>query len=593
MNIRHIDEIVTIRFGAVVFGALQGLLIYLINQPDMHGLSKFAEESLETFFWVAPASFILVVAADRLRHAAVYALALGILLSLVEVFARSRFGLAGNTGGDLIFALVVSGLWISFAGATYFSAWCDSGRFPPPYASLFLHAWNNLATMAVAGAFVGGGWLILLLWGALFNVIEIDFFKTVFREGWFAVPFSFAALAFGIAFSREMKKVIFAARALVLGLCAILAIALAAIGTSFVLALPFTGLQPLWNTGSAAMILMTVVILVALGAIALVREGGDDVRIGKTVNYVMMAGLLSSSALILIAFYALYLRVDQRGLTPDRVYAITGLLGAAVFALPLGWSVARNRVDWPKGLVKSKSLIGMGTIILALFVHLPPFEPYGLSARNQIQRLKVGTVPPQDFDFGYLHFQLGEPGRAALEELRADENLPDREVILSELSRLNSFENYYSWKAAKKVTEISDRLRNDSEAVDRLLELEEYLAIYPADSWVPDEIRDFLIDVKLDWLFQCSRQTGNRKCILLLIDFDFDGHIDILHSEYGPQGFVVLLYEPKKQQWLFDSRIKAYRSLVWRNVFAAIESGDVRLAPVQRYDLEIGDATYR
>lgn len=578
------------RLAALVLGAVQGLLLYWVDKGAAFDDHKMVAEGLETFLVLAPISFVLLVRTDRVKETAIYALSLSAVLGAIEYFGRSRAGLEGYLARDFAFAFVVSGLWIAFAGATYFPTWRDSGKFPPPYAGLFTHAWNNLMILAVSAAFLGGGWLILLLWSELFKIIGIDFFNTLFfRKDWFGAAFTFATIGFGIAFVRELEKVVYAVRGLVLGLCAILAVALAAIGTGFVLALPFTGLQPLWGTGRAAVILMWVVVLVALGAVAVTREGADGEPPNPLVNWTMMAGLLAVSVLSLIALYALYLRIGQYGLTPDRVYAVTGVLGAAIFALPLGWGVLRYRQGWQQGLVKSKSLIGFGTIILALLVHVPPFEPYTLSAQNQLARLRDGKVAPNRFDFGYLHYQLGAPGQAALAEIRADEELMAREGMADALAILDTSESWWEWNNARPKEEYEPTLV----AREELRKLGDYMRMYPANAQIPESGVDFLLDRRAAWLSGCTRQVEVARCMLLYVDIDRDGHRDMLSAGSNwVYSLDVILFDAANGGW------KEGRNLVpegggGEDVSSAVDAGKVSVEAPDYGTLVIGEKKYR
>jgi hypothetical protein len=80
---------------------------------------------------------------------------------------------------------------------------------------------------------------------------------------------------------------------------------------------------------------------------------------------------------------------------------------------------------------------------LALAMLTPLADPYGYSARAQVARLAHGKVSAEAFDYGYLKFQLGKPGRAALEDVRAIKGHPEQAVIASKLAATDKATSYW------------------------------------------------------------------------------------------------------------------------------------------------------
>jgi Kef-type K+ transport system membrane component KefB len=105
------------------------------------------------------------------------------------------------------------------------------------------------------------------------------------------------------------------ARALALTLLAWLLPMMTAFAVAFLLALPFTGLQPLWSTRYA-----TGTLLAASGALvflinAAYQDGQAGDAIARPVQYARSIAALGLVPLVALAVYGLMLRAQQYGWT--------------------------------------------------------------------------------------------------------------------------------------------------------------------------------------------------------------------------------------------------------------------------------------
>lgn len=57
-----------------------------------------------------------------------------------------------------------------------------TGLWTVDYGRLFAFAWRNVITLAEAALFTGLFWLILSLWGSLFHMLGIEFFRSLSRS---------------------------------------------------------------------------------------------------------------------------------------------------------------------------------------------------------------------------------------------------------------------------------------------------------------------------------------------------------------------------------------------------------------------------
>jgi hypothetical protein len=120
---------------------------------------------------------------------------------------------------------------------------------------LFLWSWRNFLTLSLAVLFAGSFWLLLMLWAALFKAINIDFFSDLFEQRWFYYPAIALANGFGIIIFRKLTYIIDTITRLQQALIKFLLVLLSLVSLLFLGALPFTGLEPLWESGGSSLIL--------------------------------------------------------------------------------------------------------------------------------------------------------------------------------------------------------------------------------------------------------------------------------------------------------------------------------------------------
>ena len=71
-------------------------------------------------------------------------------------------------------------------------------RLVPSYPRHFDTAWKQGVQMVLAASFVGVFWAVLYLGAALFNLVDIDFFRRLIEHRWFAFPATTLALAVSV-----------------------------------------------------------------------------------------------------------------------------------------------------------------------------------------------------------------------------------------------------------------------------------------------------------------------------------------------------------------------------------------------------------
>lgn len=319
-------------------------------------------------------------------------------------------GPSGPTG-----ALVLGGLVLAI-GHVLVRSWDGRGKSGPAWPLFFNIGWTDgcrfLLSAALVGALIGVCGLASGLFGTI-GMKQVGAF--LFQSG---VLWPVAGLAFGLGvhFTADRADLAAAVRALTLGLLAWILPLLSLLVAGFLATLPFTGLEPLWDTGSAAQLMMAACIGLIVLANAAVQDETRAETLPRALRYAArLAGLLMAP-LIVIAAVGVFLRIGQYGLSPERVLALLVLAPLAVFAG--GHALAAlSRRSWIAGFGKA-NLAGVIAILVALLSVLTGVvNPNGIAVRDQVRRLTSGQVPPDRFDYELLRFSTGRDGVRALRKL--------------------------------------------------------------------------------------------------------------------------------------------------------------------------------
>ena len=114
-----------------------------------------------------------------------------------------------------------------------------------------------------------------------------------------------------------------------------------------------------------------------------------------------------------LAGLAIRLRIQQYGLTPERVY-VTVLIGiASGYALGYVGALLWRGPTWLAGIRRVNVPLALGVALLGVLLHTPWLDPLRWSARSQYARLAAGDVDAAVFDYAFLRFKLGQVGAVA------------------------------------------------------------------------------------------------------------------------------------------------------------------------------------
>ncbi|MCZ4353719.1 DUF4153 domain-containing protein [Roseovarius aestuarii] len=299
------------------------------------------------------------------------------------------------------------------------------------YEILFDCAWNIVVRYAAAGLFVGVVWGVVMLSDALLGLVGITAIDWLL--GFEPVPYLLSGLALGLGLAIVHELNDFVSPFLLIQLLRVLMPVLLVVLAIFILALPFRGLGALFGQFSAA----TTLASVAFAGITLITTAihrDDDLSV-QGIGMLATARILSVLVPVpaALALWAVWLRVDQYGLTPDRVVAMVA--GAIVAIYAVGFGVAALiRGDWrrhQRNVNKGMALITLGGAALWM---TPVLNSERLSTASQVARAAAGA-PISQLALWEMAHKWGRAGEDGLDEIAALSDHPEAGALKERIAQ--------------------------------------------------------------------------------------------------------------------------------------------------------------
>ncbi len=497
----------------LIAGAAQGLglyLLYLAN--DNHAwpsTDPYWMAPLLLVFVFVPLLFIQAVETMRTRTLLIWTGAAAVLLAGLawyDVWRQWQPETAGRGGDAMTFALVVFSMAGLFIAQSLIAAGDVARKYIAPYSGYFEAAWKLGVQIALAAAFVGVFWGVLWLGAVLFNLIKLSFLETLIEKSWFAIPATTLATAAAIHVTDVRARLVAGIRTVALTLLSWLLPLMTLIAAGFTLSLPFTGLAPLWATRSAAGLLLTAAATLVILINAAFQDGDPLNNRPRLLRYAEFTAALVLVPLVVIAAYALWLRVAQYGWTIERIATAATILVALCYAFGYAAAALMSLRGGIWMLLLERVNIVTSYVVLAIIVALfsPIADPARIAVSSQVARLKGGTVTARTFDFAYLKSEGGRYGRAALQDL-ADHGAT---AVIRKFA-----------KAA--IDGVSPTPQGPSQA-----DIARNVTVYPDTRALPRTL------LKQDWMKSgngppCLTAIGS-KCDAFFADLDGDGSEEVI-----------------------------------------------------------------
>ncbi|EDU6339838.1 DUF4153 domain-containing protein [Salmonella enterica subsp. houtenae serovar 40:z4,z24:-] len=424
----------TTRWGMMLIGLLQGVLCYLL-------MAWLVPQNSDWLFYGMPAtialSSMLLLTVVSFKQGALWgwlALIFVVVLAMsgwlrwqVEVVDKWRqIDLLWRYGLQLVLMAMLVLPWMQYQ----LHSQIDSARYPQFYMRL----WHNVLTLFIALAANGLFWLVLLLWSALFKLVGIRFFSTLFfeTEGFIYVAIGLIT-ALAVILARTQSRLVAAVQKLLTLIATGLLPVVSLLALLFIVTLPFTGLAAISARVSAAGLLSTLTLLLL---VAIVNEPQKRVLpYPRVLRGMISASLCVAPIYMLLAGWALWIRIQQYGWTPDRLY------GALTVFVLLIWSFGylsgllrrgRDPGEWQGKVILSVSLL---TLVILLLLASPVLDVWRISVNSHMARYHSGKITADQVSL-YMLDHSGKTGQEALKSLLDDETFTQDRKRKRELTML-------------------------------------------------------------------------------------------------------------------------------------------------------------
>ncbi|HEY1223708.1 MAG TPA: DUF4153 domain-containing protein [Brevundimonas sp.] len=546
-----------------------GLLWWLYNAADTTGSRELAWPATEPQLFgplllvALYLPFVLLAGVGRIRvvtlavWTAIAAAALA-LLGWHDV-ARQAPGLRGDYPPFLDFPIMPFAAVALFIAHHLIAPADRERRWIASFPAYFDTAWKAGVQLVLSLGFTGVFWILLFLGAALFRIIGLKFLDDLLGREWFSIPVTCVAFAVAVHLTDVRDGLIRGVRTVALMLLSWLLLVITVLVAGFLAALPFTGLEGLWGTGSA-----TSLVLSAAGALIILintayQDGEPDNRPPAILRAVVRVAAVLLTPLIAIAFWGLALRIGQHGLTPDRIIALCCAVVGAVYAGGYGYAALKpfwRKGDWMQPLERTNVVTAIMTVALIVALFTPLADPARLSVADQMARLERGAVTPDKFDYAFLRFESGKAGQAALERLTKSKN--------AEVARL------------AKLAQAEENRWAYQERVERG---EVVIEMMPKGVATP---AGFTEAVRGESGIYCS---DDEVCVARLMDLNGDGVSEILLGDR----YSVTLFARRNDSWVREGTYSASGcSSEGYNPRELLKTDKVQTAPSQWPSLRLG-----
>jgi hypothetical protein len=405
----------------------------------------------------------------------------------------------------------------------------SEGRIIASYPRYFDVSWNLGVQVALALLFVAALWLLLWLGASLFELIKINVLKDLIKKRWFDFPVTTMALAYSLNLTGVRVNLVTGARTLTLTLLSWLLPVMTTFAILFVAALPFVGLELLWATRHAATILLSSTAALVILINAAYREGEPNTEVPPVLRMFRWAASLVIAPLTTLAGYAIWLRVDQYGWSPERVFAAACLVVAICYATGYALAAITSQLSL-KPVERTNVLTAVVTVGLLLALLSPIGDPARVSVADQINRLKSGKVNAGQFDYALLRFRTGTYGMSALRQLADNAEGPDSEQIKEQSNKALAATNQFQLRQTTQ-----SQVRQTTQSATPASRASNITVLSPKGASLPPSF------LRFNWTTTTAPLTPaclvrDTKCEALLIDLDGDGHDEVLlfSAPYGP-----------------------------------------------------------
>ncbi|HBB9910732.1 DUF4153 domain-containing protein [Citrobacter freundii] len=522
----------TTRLGMIFIGLLQGALCYLLMTylvPHNDGWLFYGMPAT-----IAITSALLLTVVSFKQRALWYWMALIFVVVLaMSVWLKWQVEDSDKWrqhevfmfyGWRLLLMAMLALPWIQYS--LHVSR--EQARYPHFYRQLWLNALTLLIVFVANGLF----WLVLLLWSEMFKLVGIPFFSTLFFDtDWFGYVAFGLITALAVVLARTQSRLVTAVQKLLTFIATGLLPLVALLALMFILTLPFTGLEAISQRVSAAGLMSTLTLLLLL-LMAIVREPQKEaLPYPGALRYLIKCALAVTPIYTLIAGWALWVRIQQYGWTPERLYGVLVVVVLLVWSFGYLASIlrrGRNPLELQGPVILGVSLLALGLLVL---LSSPVIDAWRISVNSHMGLYHSGKIKPDQVSL-YMLDHSGKPGRAALEALQKD-------VAFNQDS--------------KRRRDLNSLLQGSRDPVKELTatQLVSKVVIAPG-SEKPDDAFWTFVKAQGYRITSCAEQNA---CVLVSQDLNADGHPEQVLYAFGDGESLVFGMQKNKWDLLAVARL--------------------------------------
>ncbi|MDM3249201.1 DUF4153 domain-containing protein [Citrobacter sp. Cf072] len=522
----------TTRLGMIFIGLLQGALCYLLMTylvPHNDGWLFYGMPAT-----IAITSALLLTVVSFKQRALWYWMALIFVVVLaMSVWLKWQVEDSDKWrqhevfmfyGWRLLLMAMLALPWIQYS--LHVSR--EQARYPHFYRQLWLNALTLLIVFVANGLF----WLVLLLWSEMFKLVGIPFFSTLFFDtDWFGYVAFGLITALAVVLARTQSRLVTAVQKLLTFIATGLLPLVALLALMFILTLPFTGLEAISQRVSAAGLMSTLTLLLLL-LMAIVREPQKEaLPYPGALRYLIKCSLVVAPIYMLIAGWSLWVRIQQYGWTPERLYGVLVVVVLLVWSFGYLASILRRGHNPLE--IQGKVILGVSLLALGLLVLLssPVIDAWRISVNSHMGLYHSGKIKPDQVSL-YMLDHSGKPGRAALEALQKD-------VAFNQDS--------------KRRRDLNSLLQGSRDPVKELTatQLVSKVVIAPG-SEKPDDAFWTFVKAQGYRITSCAEQNA---CVLVSQDLNADGHPEQVLYAFGDGESLVFGMQKNKWDLLAVARL--------------------------------------
>lgn len=386
----------------------------------------------------------------------------------------------------------------------------DGSRKGWHYTDLFEYAWRNGVLSVTATMMLGAFWTILFAGAMLLKLVDVDWVYNTLQKSWFVYPASGAILASAYGLGMQRAGITSTIRKFWLSIMAWLFPLVMVFAVAWSVLMPVMGLDKLFKTGSAAFMMLWFAALAIKFVNCAYQDGIQDTPYPKWLNQATKWAWVALLPVVLVALWALGLRIAQHGWSVDRIWGFFVAVMVSAYVLGYLWSW-RVHGRWMGAIGQTNVVVAIAMCVGIVLLISPLADARRLAFMSQMARYDFG--PQKTFiqpDWRFLSRDSGRYGQQQLQKWASGEGLPPGHAWIAQAK------DAYSNERNKDVV-----VKASSASVPK------HLPVHPKGKNLPADFVAHVLDAKNDWRWNRCLQVG-AVCPVWIGDLDSDGQDELV-----------------------------------------------------------------